>query len=226
MPKYVLPEGSKRRHNRRFSQFTPGWKMKCFLWFLQFIPSVSYIGHTLTFYLPIFTVFSSMWFQLEFPISSLSLLKIAFFHQLLWHSKPDLNHSLLELTSFWGWLFMRQESWFFDRVSHNASLKWLSGLLKCFWFLSTVASSQSTDNLGSVSAKEDGENLSEEEGHLAKRLFRRSFRGSVGSAPGTKPVLGGLRVNFESNLKCIPSIVFCWDSCILFSPTTKNDFKN
>ncbi len=48
----------------------------------------------------------------------------------------------------------------------------------------SVASSQSTDNLGSVSAKEDCEISSEEEGHLARRLFRRSLRGSVGSAPG------------------------------------------
>jgi hypothetical protein len=35
-----------------------------------------------------------------------------------------------------------------------------------------------------MSAKEDGGNSSEEDGTLAKRLFRRSFRGSVGSAPG------------------------------------------
>jgi hypothetical protein len=32
--------------------------------------------------------------------------------------------------------------------------------------------------------QEDGGNSSEEDGQLAKRLFRRSFRGSVGSAPG------------------------------------------
>jgi hypothetical protein len=54
-----------------------------------------------------------------------------------------------------------------------------------FSHFAPVVSSQSTDNLGgSMSAKEDGGNSSEEDGTLAKRLFRRSFRGSVGSAPG------------------------------------------
>ena len=54
-----------------------------------------------------------------------------------------------------------------------------------FSHFAPVVSSQSTDNLGgSMSAKEDGGNSSEEDGTLAKRLFRRSFRGSIGSAPG------------------------------------------
>ncbi len=90
---------------------------------------------------------------------------------------------------------------------------WRSGSRR-FSHFAPVVSSQSTDNLGgSMSAKEDGGNSSEEDGTLAKRLFRRSFRGSVGSAPG---VFSNL---YKKRPSCGSEEIPSEDDCSLASTT-------